>query len=208
MPKHPYYDQSRREFWRITNMTSKRNINIGDLPQLPTLAPNERCDLLRYYTKEEVNQSEVLPFLIKKGWIRAKKNLDKTDTNVSRREPEPFLTTTETNEVDDVEESLLTIIYALSSFIATGIITITEDMRAGLEQIILCDATSGQITVTLPPAGSSIRMYYVKKIDTSGNKVVITGTSNEQIDNYDCIDITVSNNCIKIVSNGTAWWVI
>jgi len=180
MPKHPYYDQSRREFWRITNMTSKRNINIGDLPQLPTLAPNERCDLLRYYTKEEVNQSEVLPFLIKKGWIRAKKNLDKTDTNI----------------------------YALSSFIATGIITITEDMRAGLEQIILCDATSGQITVTLPPAGSSIRMYYVKKIDTSGNKVVITGTSNEQIDNYDCIDITVSNNCIKIVSNGTAWWVI
>jgi hypothetical protein len=208
MPKHPYYDQSRREFWRITNITSNRKINIGDLPLLPTLEPNERCDLLRYYTKEDINQSENLPFLISKGWLRAKKNLDNIDTSVSRRDPKPYLTTTETNEVEAIEDSILDIIRALSSFIATGIITVTEDTSAGSYQIILCDATSGQITITLPSVTSAIRMYYIKKIDTSGNKVVIKGTGSDKIDNYDTVEISVSNNCLKIVSNGTAWWII
>ena len=131
MPKPAYYDQSRREFWKITNITSNRKINIGDLPKLPTLEPNERCDLLRYYTKEEINLSENLPFLIRRGWLRANKQLDNGDVRVSRSDPEPYLTTTETNEVEEIEEDLRKAILVLASFIATGIETITDDATAG-----------------------------------------------------------------------------
>jgi len=208
MPKPAYYDQSRREFWRITNI-SKKILNIGDLPKLPTLEPNEFCDLLRYYTKEEINQSENLPYLIKKRWLRASKDLDNVSTAVSRRSPEPYLTTTETNEVEDIEEDLREAILVLASFIATGIETITKDATAGARQILLVDATSKDITITLPAASSSTnRTYYIKKIDTSSNDVIIDGTGDDEIDGNATACISVANTTLKIVSNGTAWWII
>jgi len=46
------------------------------------------------------------------------------------------------------------------------------------DSTILADASSGVFTVTLPPvAASRGRRYYIKKTDSSGNAVTISGGS-------------------------------
>lgn len=54
--------------------------------------------------------------------------------------------------------------------------TVTAAHTAGLaEQTLLCDATGGAFTVTLPGVGSAAgHIYNIKKIDSSANVVTIT----------------------------------
>ena len=74
---------------------------------------------------------------------------------------------------------------------------------------ILVDATSGNITVTLPTAASALgTAYYIKKIDTSANKVIIDGDSSETIDDSTTIELIVPYECALIQSDGTEWWVL
>ena len=75
--------------------------------------------------------------------------------------------------------------------------------------VVLCDASSGPIAVTLPVAGSnSNRRYFIKKIDGSGNAVTVDGNGAETIDGSTTQIITSQYDCIEIVCNGTEWWII
>lgn len=47
----------------------------------------------------------------------------------------------------------------------------------------MVDATSGSLTMTLPTAASSTgKVFYIKKIDSSANSVIIDGAGAETID--------------------------
>lgn len=75
--------------------------------------------------------------------------------------------------------------------------------------VVLCDATSGAITVTLPTAvGNDGRHYHIKKIDSSGNAVTIDGDGSETIDDGATAVIGVQYECVTVVSDGTEWWVL
>lgn len=87
-------------------------------------------------------------------------------------------------------------------------VTKTTDYTAASEVVILCDATSGDLTITLPTAvGITGRVYYIKRIDGSANTVTVDGNGTETIDD----DLTKTLNqydCMQIVSDGSEWWIL
>lgn len=86
----------------------------------------------------------------------------------------------------------------------TGAYTIT----AG-DHTIICNATSGSFTVTLPAAASHTgRIYHIKKIDSSGNAVTVDGNSSETIDDGTTAILTIQYEAISIQSDGAEWWIL
>lgn len=126
------------------------------------------------------------------------------------------------NEIQDVIEALEAKVgvdnsgvttsheYKINLISTTSIVTKTANYTATLsDYTILCDATSGAITITLPAAStSSGKIYNIKKIDASGNNVVIDGNASETIDGATTQTITAQWTNRTIQSNGTAWFIL
>jgi hypothetical protein len=74
---------------------------------------------------------------------------------------------------------------------------------------VLCDATSGAITINLPAASTATRrIYNVKKIDASANAVTIDGNGAETIDGAATKAIATQWGVLSLQSNGTAWFLL
>lgn len=74
--------------------------------------------------------------------------------------------------------------------------------------LILCDATSGAFTVTLPAASTQKGlMLTIKKIDSSANAVTIDGNAAETIDGAATVSLASQYNSRTIVSSGANWHV-
>lgn len=77
------------------------------------------------------------------------------------------------------------------------------------DTVILADATSGSINITLPTAsGASSYRFFVKKIDTSTNTVTILRQGSDTIDGGTSALIQVAYVSVTVVSNGSNWYVI
>lgn len=75
--------------------------------------------------------------------------------------------------------------------------------------IVLVDATSGAITITLPTAASANgRHYTIKKIDSSSNAVTVDGDGAETIDGATTVSLAAQYDAVEVVSNGTAWFIV
>jgi len=99
---------------------------------------------------------------------------------------------------------------AIGSGPALGIRTITATASAlASDYTILCDATSGAITVNLPAAATATgRVLNIKKIDASGNAVTIDPSGAELIDGAATLGTALQWDNYAIQCNGTAWYVI
>lgn len=72
--------------------------------------------------------------------------------------------------------------------------------------IILADATSGAITINLPPvADASGFVYFIKKADSGGNAVTIDGDDSETIDGSTTLALSAAWSTATIVCDGTQW---
>ncbi len=78
----------------------------------------------------------------------------------------------------------------------------------GEDHIVICDCTSNAITVNLPAASTSGRIYSIKKIDASGNAVTVDGNGSETIDGATTATISSQYDDIRIVSDGSNWHII
>ncbi len=77
------------------------------------------------------------------------------------------------------------------------------------DHVILCDATSGAVTVTLPPVASRPgQILVIKKTDSSINVVTLDGNASETIDGAATISLGIQYASYKIMNQGTAWFVI
>lgn len=77
------------------------------------------------------------------------------------------------------------------------------------DDLVLVDATSGAVTVTLPLAAVNAgRRFTVKKTDASGNAATIDGNGSETIDGATTAATTTQYVAITVQSDGTAWWVV
>ena len=95
-------------------------------------------------------------------------------------------------------DSVVTKVFADSPYTTTP----TDDT-------ILCDATSGSITINLLTAvGISGKKYNIKKIDSTSNSVTIDPDGAETIDGETSITITGENDNYTIQSDGTNWRII
>jgi Pectate lyase superfamily protein len=85
----------------------------------------------------------------------------------------------------------------------TGNYTITVT-----DTIVLCDASGGTFTITLPTAASFSNKgpFVIKKIDTSSNQIVIDPNGAETIDNNTTHTLWAQNEAIAFYSNGSAWY--
>ena len=77
------------------------------------------------------------------------------------------------------------------------------------DRVILCDATGGVFTVTLPPAQDMWNKdIVIKKIDVSANAVTVDGDGAETIEGSATQSLASQYDAIHIISNGTAWYKI
>lgn len=77
------------------------------------------------------------------------------------------------------------------------------------DNVLLGDATSGAIIFTLPSAASAVgQVFFLKKIDSSGNVVTVKGNFSELIDGSNTFLINTQYATVTVVSNGTQYYVI
>ena len=77
------------------------------------------------------------------------------------------------------------------------------------DDTILCDATSGAMTINLPTAvGISGKKYNIKKIDSSANNVTIDPNGTETIDGASTLAISGQYDSYTVQSDNANWWII
>jgi len=74
------------------------------------------------------------------------------------------------------------------------------------EDVLLCDATAGPLTVTLPPAeGRDGKVYHVKKTDSTSSAVTIDAHLSETIDGAATLALGAQYDASLIICDGTGW---
>lgn len=74
---------------------------------------------------------------------------------------------------------------------------------------VLANANGGEVALILPTAaGIAGRCYTIKKIDSSGNVVVVSTTSSQTIDGGVNITLSVQWKYITVTSDGADWFII
>jgi hypothetical protein len=85
----------------------------------------------------------------------------------------------------------------------------TNYAAAVTDDVLLCNATGGAITITLPAAASSAnKVLWVKKTDSSGYAVVLDGNGAETIDGAATLSISTQYQSYTVACDGVAWYVI
>lgn len=75
--------------------------------------------------------------------------------------------------------------------------------------IIVCDASSGAFTITLPTAvGRRGKAFYIKKTDATANAVTIDADGAETIDGALTQVIAMQYNSLSLVSDGSNWHIL
>lgn len=92
--------------------------------------------------------------------------------------------------------------------LATATKTIDYTINAN-DTVILGDATSGNVTITLPLASiASGYRFCIKKSDNSANSVIIARSGSDTIDGSTSATVTVQYVSITVVSDGSNWYII
>lgn len=79
----------------------------------------------------------------------------------------------------------------------------------GTDVVVFADATSGNVTITLPTASANTGYrFYVKRIDSTGNTVSIARSGSDTIDGQTSVSIAAQYDSYTIISNGSLWYII
>jgi len=94
--------------------------------------------------------------------------------------------------------------------VPSSIIPKTEAYTAtAMDKLILCDATGGGFTVTLPAASGIVgREYIIKKIDSSANSVKVDGNGSETLDGVTDVDLYDQYELVKVMCDGSNWHIL
>jgi hypothetical protein len=85
--------------------------------------------------------------------------------------------------------------------------TVTADYTASAQEIVLVDASGGNVTVTLPTPTDATATI-IKRIDASANTVTIATPGTETIDGESAPEVDIQYEAHEIVSNGTDYFTI
>ncbi len=88
------------------------------------------------------------------------------------------------------------------------VVSKTSDYAAGNEAIILADAGSGNVTISLPAASAVAGRTYTIKKTNNGNNVIIDGNASETIDGAATKTLSAQYSKVTIVCDGSNWFVI
>lgn len=77
------------------------------------------------------------------------------------------------------------------------------------DTVIFANATTGNVTITLPTAASFTGYrFYVKRIDGSANTCQIARSGTDTIDGLTSLTLDLQYTALAIVSNGSAWYIL
>jgi hypothetical protein len=78
------------------------------------------------------------------------------------------------------------------------------------DTVVFADATSTNVTITLPAAsGATGYRFYIKRIDSSAtNTVTITRSGSDTIDGLASFTLDMQYTAFAVVSNGLAWYIL
>lgn len=77
------------------------------------------------------------------------------------------------------------------------------------DAVIFANATSGNVTITLPAAsGLAGYRFYVKRIDNSSNTCTITRSGTDTIDGQTILTLDLQYTALMVVSDGSAWYIL
>ncbi len=98
----------------------------------------------------------------------------------------------------------------LNALAGKSIVTVTSTYTAtSSDSTILCDGTSAGFTVSLPAAASNVGLSLnIKKINANGNVITIDGNGSETIDGSLTAQISVTNTCLRMQSDGSNWYIL
>lgn len=86
--------------------------------------------------------------------------------------------------------------------------TVTSDYTASPQEIVLADASGGNVTVTLP-APEAAALVSVKRIDDgSANTVILTTPGGQTIDGETDPELSVQYEAHEITSDGTEYYTV
>src|SRR5207253_1542915 len=88
-----------------------------------------------------------------------------------------------------------------------NVVSKTANYTAAGFDVVLCDATSGSFTITLPSVSVNGRKVTVKKTDASVNTVTISPASGT-IDGAASLVISTRWVSYDVIADGTNWYVI
>ena len=110
-------------------------------------------------------------------------------------------------EIDAIENDLANnlVIERINQLYSVTTIT-TSTLLDDTYGTVLVDATSGNVTVTLPAAANGTMFYRIKKIDTTSNLVIITPQSGETIDGENTFEINYGYDSYSITNTTTDWF--
>lgn len=93
---------------------------------------------------------------------------------------------------------------------SVAIATKTTNYTVGSsDTVIFANATSGNVTITLPAAsGLPGYKFYVKRIDGSTNTVTVQRSSTDTIDGMTSFTVDQQYTALSVVSNGSAWYIL
>ena len=88
--------------------------------------------------------------------------------------------------------------------------TITSDTTIdGDYDVVLCDGSSGAITVTLPAVASSTNYQYtIFAVDVAGGNITVQANASENINGANTQTLDANYESITIVSDGSEWYII
>ena len=96
-----------------------------------------------------------------------------------------------------------------SSFALSNVSKTSSYTATASDHSLFCDATSGNLTITLPSAtGCAGRVYVIKKIDSGANLVTIGCSGSETIDGASNYQLSSQYESITMQSNGSNWYII
>lgn len=98
----------------------------------------------------------------------------------------------------------------INTSISTAVTSVSADTTLTADHhTVLVDATSGNITITLPTAtGIDGREYIIKKIDSSSNTVTITPQSSQTIDGQSNYVLSAQNKYIEVKAANGNYYII
>lgn len=68
---------------------------------------------------------------------------------------------------------------------------------------------TGTVTITLPPASTSLGLIYnIKKIDSDATSTTVAAFGSDLVDGFSTQTINSQYDCITVHSDGSDWWII
>jgi len=185
---------------RIVQNLTNNPITLGDLDNVEIL-PGSTYDLLKSASIQRIGNSTDLKLAVELGLLRFKnrrrENIDTSDIydNII---PAVLADTRVAEEAERATE------------LVRNTKTVSSDYTAVLDDdVILVDASAGEVTITLPSAiGINGYCFNIKRISDGSNNVIVAAPSEESIDGEDSQAITQQYMSFPIISNGSGWHIL